>query len=121
MKTLIELKPGDLVICSSRHHAESIRKVERVTKTMIVVDGMKFSARTGRIVGSDIWNYSSIDPTDPTDDNYKTIRAQNETNQVRKQVVEYLKDKTAAEYLNLWKSIAAVTAEYERTRNEPVS
>lgn len=46
---LESLRPGDEVLCSGR--VDNIVKVERVTASMIVVGGERFSKKTGGLIG----------------------------------------------------------------------
>jgi len=59
---LKNLKVGDNVIIDSRH-GSSVTKVERFTKTQIVLkNNYKFNRTTGYEVGGDTWNTVSISP-----------------------------------------------------------
>lgn len=64
---LEEVKAGDLVIvrssCVYGYNLQT-RRVDRTTKTKIVVGNLEFR-RTGRQVGSRLWNSSSIEQATP--------------------------------------------------------
>lgn len=54
---LKDLKEGDVVMISaSNWHPEKLAKIDRITKTQIVVGELKFNKNTGYMVGTDVWN-----------------------------------------------------------------
>jgi len=60
---LLYLKPGDEVIVSSSGHIRKdyIARIERLTKTQIVLDnGIRYRRKNGIMVGSDRWCSSSL-------------------------------------------------------------
>lgn len=59
MKELKDLVVGDDVLVIGMHH-RCIAKVDKVTKTQIVVNGVRFRRDSGWQCGSDRWNTKSI-------------------------------------------------------------
>ena len=53
---LEQLKVGDSVIVDGSYRGSSIGKVEKITKTQIVVNGARFQRKSGFLVGCDSWN-----------------------------------------------------------------
>lgn len=59
---LNSLNPGDLVIVSA--YGQRFSRVERVTRTLVIVDGQQFSRERGRLRTSDRWsNTYLLQPT----------------------------------------------------------
>lgn len=71
MKSLEELQVGDVVFVSSTWH-KRLSKVERVTKTQIIVDNSKYRRDNGWQIGSDRWNTSYLHV--PTEQQIAEIR-----------------------------------------------
>lgn len=64
-KPLDEIEAGDMVIVFGRG-SRSIRKVERVTKTQIVLNQYsKFRKADGRTVGAGAWDFNHIEHATP--------------------------------------------------------
>lgn len=59
MKELKDLVVGDEVLVSGMYHRR-IAKVDKVTKTQIVVDNARFRRNSGWQCGSDRWNVRRI-------------------------------------------------------------
>ena len=59
MKELKDLVVGDDVLVIGMHH-RCIAKVDKVTKTQIVVNGVRFRRDSGWQCGSDRWDTKSI-------------------------------------------------------------
>lgn len=59
MKDLKDLVIGDDVLVKGMHY-KRIAKVDKVTKTQIVVDNARFKRDSGWQCGSDIWDRKSI-------------------------------------------------------------
>lgn len=59
MKELKDLVVGDDVLITSRYYRR-IAKVDKVTKTQIVVDNVRFRRDSGWQCGGDSWNRKSI-------------------------------------------------------------
>lgn len=63
MNELENLKVGDLVVVrGSLIVGEELRKIERVTKSQIVVDKRRYRKKDGRLVGGGDWCYGFIKP-----------------------------------------------------------
>lgn len=63
MNELENMKVGDLVIVSGSYAYDyCLRKVERVTKSQIVVDKHRYWKKDGRLVGGGAWCYGYIKP-----------------------------------------------------------
>lgn len=72
---LKNIKAGDTVILESGGYygGASVEKVERLTKTQIVLkSGGKFRRDSGNMVGGDAWSRSQI--REPTEDGLNAIR-----------------------------------------------
>lgn len=84
---LSNLKPGDQVIVEERSNI-SIRKVERLTKTQIVLEGTttKFRRDSGRQVSGDTWHMQYL--YEATPERVAEIRESNK----RKRLISQLKD-----------------------------
>lgn len=62
------LKVGDMVVETLGFSGERIGKVERITKTQVVLDtGGKYRRTNGRQVGADKWSNSHIVPASEAD------------------------------------------------------
>jgi len=58
---LKNLKVGDNVIVNSRH-GDTLVKIERLTKTQIIIrNNYKFNRTTARVVGEDVWNQTYLE------------------------------------------------------------
>ena len=60
MKNLCDIKVGDKVVYSTLFQPDKVLEVTGVTKTLIICGTTRFNKQTGRIVGGDRWNNSSI-------------------------------------------------------------
>lgn len=68
MNELENLKVGDLVVVSgSFTSGDELRKIERVTKSQIVVNNRHFWKKDGRLVGRVEWCYGIIKPVTEKD------------------------------------------------------
>jgi len=66
-RTYNDLQPGDTVLIQGSHGA-SIRTVERVTKTQIIIDNAtRFNRNTGREVGGVKWESKFLSIPTPKD------------------------------------------------------
>lgn len=74
MKELKDLVVGDDVIVKSMNHRR-IAKVDKVTKTQIVVDNARFRRDSGWQCGSDRWDMKSI--SIPTEKEISDIKEEN--------------------------------------------
>lgn len=74
MKELKDLVVGDDVLVSGMHH-RCIAKVDKVTKTQIVVNGVRFRRDCGWQCGSDMWHTKSISV--PTEKEISDIKEEN--------------------------------------------
>ena len=64
---LSELKVGDRVIVSSNRNYDYLKKVKRLTKTVIVLDNnMRYNRSTGGGKGEDAWSMTSLMEANPT-------------------------------------------------------
>lgn len=62
-KTLEDLQPGDEIVVWPAHASDRLRiqKIDRITKTQIVIGNLKFRRDSGRQVGShDCWHFFSV-------------------------------------------------------------
>lgn len=57
---LENVQVGDVVIVDKPHRPRKVRRVSKVTKTMIVVDHARYNRKTGRLVGATGWHWSRI-------------------------------------------------------------
>jgi len=65
MTDLSDIKAGDRVARLNRGHL-TVEAVLRTTKTQIIIDGARFSRRTGRAIGGDrLWGVDFIAPLTP--------------------------------------------------------
>lgn len=74
MKELKNLVVGDDVLVSGMHHRR-IAKVDKVTKTQIVVNNARFRRDSGWQCGSDRWNVRRISV--PTEKEISDIKEEN--------------------------------------------
>lgn len=80
MNELENVKVGDFVVLRGSYaHDDCLRKVERVTKSQILVNKRRFWKKNGRIVGAGIWSYAYIRPATENDiERLKKIKQKNE-------------------------------------------
>lgn len=74
MKELKDLVVGDDVLVTSMCHRR-IAKIDKVTKTQIVVDNVRFRRDSGWQCGGDSWNVKSISV--PTEKEISDIKEEN--------------------------------------------
>lgn len=74
MKELKDLVVGDDVLVRGMHHRR-IAKVDKVTKTQIIVDNTRFRRISGWQYGGDSWNRKSISV--PTEKEISDIKEEN--------------------------------------------
>lgn len=74
MKELKDLVVGDNVLITSRYYRR-IAKVDKVTKTQIVVDNVRFRRDSGWQYGGDSWDRKSISV--PTEKEISDIKEEN--------------------------------------------
>lgn len=74
MKELKDLVVGDDVLVTSMCHRR-IAKIDKVTKTQIVVDNVRFRRDSGWQCGSDIWDRKSISV--PTEKEISDVKEEN--------------------------------------------
>lgn len=74
MKELKDLVVGDDVLVKGMNHRR-IAKVDKVTKTQIVVDNTRFRRNSGWQCGGDSWNRKSISV--PTEKEISDIKEEN--------------------------------------------
>ena len=74
MKELKDLVVGDDVLVTSMYHRR-IAKIDKVTKTQIVVDNVRFRRDSGWQCGGDIWDRKSISV--PTEKEISDIKEEN--------------------------------------------
>lgn len=74
MKELKDLVVGDDVLVISRYYRR-IAKVDKVTKTQIVVDNARFRRNSGWQCGSDIWNKRRVSV--PTEKEISDVKEEN--------------------------------------------
>lgn len=74
MKELKDLVEGDKVLVTGMYHRR-IAKVDKVTKTQIVVDNARFRRNSGWQCGGDIWDMKSISV--PTEKEISDIKEEN--------------------------------------------
>lgn len=55
MSKLEELKVGDLVIVGRGYASDVVAKIDRVTKSQLIVNNRNFWKKNGRVVGGDPW------------------------------------------------------------------
>lgn len=76
---LKELQVGDkVIVCGNRLHRKVVRRVEKLTKTQIVLSGTstRYRRESGYQVGGDIWDKTSI--ARHTDEQEQAINEANE-------------------------------------------
>lgn len=74
MKELKDLKAGDDVVVTGIFHRR-IAKVDKVTKTQIIIDNVRFRRDSGWQCGSDRWNVRRISV--PTENEISDIKEEN--------------------------------------------
>ena len=74
MKVLKDLVVGDDVLVISRYYRR-IAKVDKVTKTQIIVNNARFSRDSGWQYGGDSWNRKSISV--PTEKEISDVKEEN--------------------------------------------
>ena len=74
MKELKDLVVGDDVLVTSMCHRR-IAKIDKVTKTQIVVDNVRFRRDSGWQCGGDIWDRKSISV--PTEKEISDVKEEN--------------------------------------------
>ena len=74
MKELKDLVVGDDVLVTSMCHRR-IAKIDKVTKTQIVVDNVRFRRDSGWQCGGDIWDMKSISV--PTEKEISDVKEEN--------------------------------------------
>lgn len=74
MKELKDLVEGDEVLVTSMYYRR-IAKVDKVTKTQIVVDNARYRRNSGLQCGDDIWDRKSISV--PTEEEISDIKEEN--------------------------------------------
>lgn len=74
MKELKDLKAGDDVVVTGIFHRR-IAKVDKVTKTQIIIDNARFRRDSGLQCGSDRWNVRRISV--PTEKEISDIKEEN--------------------------------------------
>jgi hypothetical protein len=74
MKELKDLVVGDNVLVTSRYY-RCIAKVDKVTKTQIVVDNARFRRNSGWQCGSDMWNKRRVSV--PTEKEISDVKEEN--------------------------------------------
>lgn len=74
MKELKDLVAGDEVLVTGMHHRR-IAKVDKVTKTQIIIDNARFRRDSGWQCGSDRWNIRRISV--PTEKEISDIKEEN--------------------------------------------
>lgn len=74
MKELKDLQVGDVVLVTSRYYRR-IAKVDKVTKTQIVVDNARFRRNSGWQYGGDSWSRKSISV--PTEKEISEVKEEN--------------------------------------------
>lgn len=74
MKEFKDLVVGDDVLITSRYYRR-IAKVDKVTKTQIVVDNVRFRRDSGWQCGGDSWNRKSISV--PTEKEISDVKEEN--------------------------------------------
>lgn len=74
MKELKDLVEGDEVLVTSMYYRR-IAKVDKVTKTQIVVDNARYRRNSGLQCGDDIWDRKSISV--PTEKEISDVKEEN--------------------------------------------
>lgn len=74
MKELKDLIAGDAVLVTGRYHRH-IAKVDKVTKTQIIIDNVRFRRDSGWQCGSDRWNIRRISV--PTEKDISDVKEKN--------------------------------------------
>ena len=79
-----ELKVGDYIFVINRYN-KVLEKVDRVTKTMVICDGLRFSNNDGYVVGSD--GYSLVHITIPTKEEIDNYYKEKEVQGIKRSVL----------------------------------
>ena len=69
MSDLSEVEAGDTLMITSRGH-RSLKKVERTTKTLIILDGQsmaRYKRHGGRMIGATVWDTAYLSVPTPKD------------------------------------------------------
>ena len=102
---------GTEFILNKRWSRPTVEKVERVTKTRLVVGGLTFNKESGWRVGGSSWDTSSISiPTEKRRAQCKLLLVQNVTRQRYDQFCSYSDRLTLQECLQLSKLLSDLTA-----------
>lgn len=83
---LKDLKEGDKVIVYGRWN-DCIKVIEKVTKTHIIVNGIKYRREDGRKIGGSVWNGSHIDVC--TEEEENRIRTQYAEEMMKRYIKDY--------------------------------
>ena len=106
MYGLENMREGDYVIVTRVKGSDSVSKVERTTKTQIIVGGLHYLKSNGYIVGRNEWNNEMIFPA--TEDDVRNYKI----NQRREEIIAHLKgidwDKYPLESLELFVEVIKV-------------
>lgn len=60
-----KLRAGDLVIVSDRYDVDTVRRVDKITKTQITVGNQIFMRKSLRLKGADCWNLIRLKEAEP--------------------------------------------------------
>lgn len=83
MNELENLKVGDLVVVKGNiTDIKTLSKIDRVTKTLIIIGYRRFRKSDGRLVGQDGWHYANIRPA--TDEDIERINKDREKRELIK-------------------------------------
>ena len=83
MNELENLKVGDLVVVKGNiTDIKTLSKIDRVTKTLIVIGYRRFRRSDGQLVGRDDWHYANIRPA--TDEDIERIKKDREKRELVK-------------------------------------
>jgi len=76
-----KLKKGDKVIVTNHYHLDVVQKIDRVTKTLLIVNKVRFSKATLTYTGQrEAWSYSPhlIEYTKEKEEKLQNIKSKNE-------------------------------------------
>lgn len=83
MNKLENLKVGDLVVVKGNiTDIKTLSKIDRVTKTQIIIGYRRFRKSDGQLVGRDDWHYANIRPA--TDEDIERINKDREKRELVK-------------------------------------
>ena len=83
MNEIENLKVGDLVVVKGNiTDIKTLSKIDRVTKTLIVIGYRRFRRSDGQLVGRDDWHYANIRPA--TDEDIERINKDREKRELVK-------------------------------------